>query len=209
MTTPAEAARMRERYESGLAMAQRYFMGQADVQKAADRIAARLSELAIPYAICGGLAVTAHGHVRVTMDVDVLLTPAGLAQFKDRSLGRGWVERFPGSRGVRDVEHGVPVDFLLTGGFPGDGAPKPVTFPDPSRVAIDLGAARVLSLPSLIELKLASGMSAPDRPRDLDDVIQLIRANALAAEYAAQLDPSVRDKFRELWGYAQRPSDPA
>jgi hypothetical protein len=204
--TPLEAARLRQRYESGLALAQRYFMGQSEVQKAAERIAARLTELSIPYAICGGLAVTAHGHVRVTVDVDVLLTPSGLARFKEQSLGRGWVERFPGSRGVRDVEHGVPIYFLLTGGFPGDGQPKSVVFPDPASIAVDAGCARVLALPSLIALKLANGMSAPDRPRDLDDVIQLIRANALPADFGTRLDPSVRAKFAELWGYAQRPS---
>jgi hypothetical protein len=38
-------------------------MGEADVQRAAQRIAAALGEMGIPYVICGALAVTAHGHV--------------------------------------------------------------------------------------------------------------------------------------------------
>jgi len=33
----------------------------------------------------------------------------------------------------------------------------------------------------------------------------LIRANALPAAFGDALDPWVRDKFRELWGYAQIP----
>ena len=52
----------------------RFFMGTSDVHLAADRLCQKLDELAIPYAICGGLAVNAHGHQRATTDVDVLLT---------------------------------------------------------------------------------------------------------------------------------------
>ena len=60
-----------------------------------------------------------------------------------------------------------------------------------------------LQLPTLIELKIASALTAPDRPRDFDDVIQLIRANALPEDFRAQLDLYVQDKYAELWGYAQ------
>jgi hypothetical protein len=198
---------IRRNYEAGLALARRYFMADADVQRAANHIASALGEMGIPYVICGGLAVTAHGHGRVTQDVDVLLTPEGLRRFKQRWLGKGWVDSFPGSRGMRDTEHNVKIDVLLTGDFPGDGKPKPVRFPDPSTVAIDIGGASMITLPKLIELKLASGMTAPDRPRDLDDVIQLVRANALPREFGDALDPWVRGKFDELWGYAQIRAD--
>ena len=77
------------------------------------------------------MALNAYGYQRVTTDVDVLLTREGLATFKARHLGRGWVERFPGSKGMRDTEFNVKIDILLTGDFPGDGKPKPVSFPDP------------------------------------------------------------------------------
>jgi hypothetical protein len=196
---------IRKNYESGLELARRYFMGDADVQRAAKRIAATLSDMGIPYAICGALAVTAYGHVRVTQDVDVLLTPDGLRRFQESWLGKGWVQRFPGSKGMRDTEHNVKIDVVLAGDFPGDGKPKPVRFPDPRDVAVDIGGTATLVLPALIELKLASGMTAPDRPRDLDDVIQLVRANQLPRTFGASLDPWVRDKFDELWGYAQIP----
>ena len=180
-------------------------MGDADVQRAAKRLAAALTEMGVPYVVCGALAVTAHGHVRVTQDVDVLLTPDGLRRFKERGLGKGWVEKFPGSKGLRDTENNVKIDVLLTGDYPGDGKPKPVRFPDPTTVATDLGGTATITLPKLIELKVASGMTAPDRPRDLDDVIQLIRANDLPREFGDSLDPWVRAKFDELWGYAQIP----
>lgn len=179
-------------------------MGEADVQKAAGNITRRLREMGIPHAIAGGLAVTAHGHVRVTEDVDLLLTPEGLAQFKERWLGRGWVERFPGSKGLRDAEYRVKIDVLLTGEYPGDGKPGPVAFPDPATVAeVTEDGTAILSLPALIELKLASAMTAPDRPRDYDDVIQLIRANGLPRDYTRHLNAYVHARYEEHWGYAQ------
>jgi len=79
----------------------------------------------------------------------VLLTPDGLRRFKERWLGRGWLERFPGSKGLRDTEYNVKIDVLLTGDYPGDGKPKPVRFPDPARVAVDLaGTATITRLRS-------------------------------------------------------------
>jgi hypothetical protein len=101
----------------------------------------------------------------------------------------------------------VKIDVLLAGDYPGDGKPKPVVFPDPAEVAVDLGGTATIVLPKLIELKLASGMTAPDRPRDQDDVIQLIRANSLSRDFGDALDPWVRAKFDELWGYAQIPTE--
>jgi hypothetical protein len=179
----------------------RFFMGTSDVHVALERVARKLEELQIPYAICGGMAVNAHGHQRTTTDVDVLLTPEGHARFKAHAVGLGWVEKFPGSRGVRDAERKVPIDFLLTGGIPG------VVFPDPAAVAIECAGRKYLSLASLVELKLASGLSAPDRMQDFADVIQLIRCNRLGEHFADGLHAYVQPKYRELWGYAQNPSD--
>lgn len=195
-----------QRAREALDQASRYFMGTADVQLAAERLAAKLDELGIPYAICGGLAVTAHGHRRTTVDVDVLVTAEGLERFKAAALGLGWLERFAGSRGVRDVQFHTRIDFLLAGGHPGDGVPRGVRFPDPARVSIEIDGKRYVDLEHLVEMKLASGMSAPDRPRDFDDVIQIVRANGLAEDFAGRLHEEVRAKYRELWGYAQRPT---
>ena len=182
-------------------------MGTSDVHQALARVTARLDELRIPYAVCGGMAVNAHGYQRTTTDIDVLLTLDGLARFKAASLGFGFVEKFAGSRGVRDTATGVPIRFLVTGGIPGDGTDRGVAFPDPAHVALEIHGRMHVSLARLLELKLAAGLSAPDRPRDFADVIQLIRKNALGEHFVDQLHPYVQPKYRELWGYAQRPSD--
>ena len=52
---------------------------------------------------------------------------------------------------------------MTAGEYPGDGKPKPVSIPDPSRSVAEIDGVRFATLEKLIELKLASGMSAPDR----------------------------------------------
>lgn len=174
-------------------------MGEANVQKALEKLVARLEASDIHYAIVGALALNEAGYRRATVDVDVLLTKEGWLRFKQESLGRGYLERFPGSRGLRDTEHGVDIDVVFAGDYPGDGKPKPVAFPDPALEAERGTRVALLPLARLIELKLASGMTAPHRLRDLADVQELIRAAALPRELAGELDPYVREKYLELW----------
>jgi hypothetical protein len=61
----------------------------------------------------------------------------------------------------------------------------------------------LLPLERLLELKLASGMSAPHRLRDLADVLEVIRALDLDRGLAERLAPSVRARYVELWEDAQ------
>jgi hypothetical protein len=187
--------------------AERFFMGTDAVHGALEKLVGLLEARGIPYALVGAMALNEYGYRRVTVDVDVLLTREGLEGFKSAHLGRGYVEKFPGSRGMRDTEHGVDVDVLLAGEYPGDGKPKPVVFPDPAIAAVEGPRVRLLPLPKLLELKLASGLSAPHRLRDLADVLEVIRIQRLPESFAAELDPSVRDKFRELWQAAQQADD--
>lgn len=194
----AEAA-----FFDGVEYAGRFFMGRADVRKALEKLVRLLEDGNISYAIIGAMALNEYGYRRVTEDVDVLLTRDGFEAFKKAHVGRGYVERFPGSKGLRDTEHDVPIDVVLAGEYPGDGKPKTVVFPDPEDAAERGQDVRLLPLRDLIELKLASGMTAPHRLRDLADVIELIKVQNLSAEFAEDLDPLVRDKYQELWQAAQ------
>jgi len=180
-------------------------MGEADVHQALERLARLLDERSIPYAVIGAMALNEWGYRRVTVDVDVLLTAEGLRALKAAALGLGYVEKFPGSRGLRDTVAGVNIDVILAGEYPGDGKPKPVAFPDPARAAVRGRRVSLLPLPTLIELKLASGMTAPHRLKDLADVIELVRALSLPKNLGAALDASVRGKYEELWDAAQAP----
>ena len=185
-----------------------FFMAESKVHKTFERLAHRLSELDIDFALAGGLAVGVRGHLRVTVDVNILTTKEGLSRFKERWLGRGYVEKFSGSKGVKDAETGVAIDFLLAGDYPGDGKPKPVQFPDPASIRHAEQGPPVLDLRTLVELKLASGLSAPDRLQDFADVIALIRANGLGEDYGSELSEYVQDKYAELWRAAQTRSEP-
>jgi|SRR6516162_6608383 hypothetical protein len=176
-----------------------HFEKDSAVHKALRKIARRLDELHIPYAVVGGMAMFYHGYRRFTEDVDILVTREGLSEIHRQLSGLGWVPPFENSKQLRDAEYGVRVEFLVTGEYPGDGRPKAIAFPDPAAVRVEADGMYFLRLPTLIELKLASGMSNPRRITDLADVQKMIDTLGLAEGFAAQLDPSVRDKFRELW----------
>lgn len=181
-----------------------FFMGTSAVHDAMRRLTKALQEMQIPFAIAGAMAANAHGHHRTTSDVNILIRREDLQRFKQRHLGLGWVDKFEGSKNFRDTVSNVNIDALIVGEYPGDGLPKPVAFPPPETVAEpDAEGLPFLSLQALLELKLASGMTAPHRPRDLDDTIQLIRANRLPLEYADKLNPYVAEKFCEMWRAAQ------
>jgi hypothetical protein len=179
-----------------------FFQGDGAVQKTLRRIAERLTELEVDYAIAGGMALYSHGFRRYTEDVDVLVTAEGLAKIHAELEGLGYVRPFAASKNLRDAETGVRIDFLVSGQFPGDGKPGPVAFPVPLDASIEQHGFRVISLPKLVELKLASGQAA-HRLKDLADVQELVQHLKLPLEFAEQLDPSLRDAFRRIWTDAQ------
>ena len=195
---------VRQSSEGILDAASDFFMERGRLIQALRDLAVHLEEASIPYAVVGAIALARHGLVRMTLDIKILLSPEGLEKFKDRYLGRGYVPAFPGAaKTFRAADTGVRIEVLTTGEFPGDGKPKPVRFPDPAEASVDKDGVRVLALERLVELKLASWMTAPHRLRDLADVQDLIRARGLPADFAAQLDASVQALYRELWQTAQ------
>jgi len=179
-------------------------MGQGRLNNTLAQVCADLERHGIDYAVVGAVALMAHGYPRFTEDIDLLLTAEGLEAFHRELVGLGYLPAFEGARRkLRSTSDGVPVEVIVAGEYPGDGRPKPVRFPDPARVAVRGVHGAFLPLPTLIELKLASGMSAPHRLKDLADVLELIRAATLPPTLAASLDASVRDKYLELWTAAQ------
>lgn len=201
------AAEVDRRTDALLAEAEAYFMGEGGVHNAAAAIARRLADAGTDYAIAGAIALGEHGFKRLTVDVEVLVRREGLDRFKAEWLGRGYVDVRPGGKAVRNTINDVKIDFLITGDFPGDGKPKPVAFPDPLEAALAGEKYRIVSLHRLVEMKLASGMTAPHRLQDLADVLGVIRAADLPRDFGARLDPYVRDKFEELWLAARHPEE--
>jgi hypothetical protein len=177
----------------------RHFEEKSAVFAALQKIAKRLDDLGIPYAVVGGMALFQHGLRRFTEDVDILVSKADLKKVHDKLEGLGYRPVHKHSKHLRDTELGVRIEFLTTGEYPGDGKEKPVAFPEPGPVSIEIDGVKYLNLPTLIELKLASGMTNPGRLKDLSDVLELIKLLNLPANFPEQLNPYVREKFAELW----------
>lgn len=183
----------------------RYFSENSEAFAALKRLIPRLEAIGVPYALVGGLALFRHGYRRFTDDIDLLVTTESLKAIHEKLEGLGYLPPFSGSKHLKETATGVRIEFLVTGQFPGDGKPKPVAFPDPATEAMEIDGIKVLNLPKIIDLKLASGLSNLGRLKDLADVQELIRALKLSREMAEQLDPSVREKFLELWDAAAAP----
>lgn len=188
-------------YAEGL----RYFMGQGQLHGALAQLAADLKRHEIDYVVIGAVALMAHGYPRFTEDIDLVLTAGGLAAFHRELIGLGYVPAFQGARKrLRATGAGVPVEVIVSGEYPGDGKPKPVAFPVPADAATEIDGVRFVTLEKLIELKLASGMTAPDRLKDLADVQELIKLRGLRADFAARLHPYVRTQFLTLYQAIER-----
>ncbi len=181
-------------YQEGLD----FFMGKGVLNETIRRITLELEGKGIAYSVIGALALNQHGYRRFTEDIDLLMTPEGLKRFREELVGLGYRPAFPGAaRKFRTAEN-VPVEIITSGEYPGDGLPKPIQFHDPEQDCVVIDGIKTVTLEKLIELKLASGISAHDRLKDLADVQELIKLKNLDAEFAARLNPYVREKFTEL-----------
>lgn len=184
-------------YEEGL----HFFRGQGMANDTLHRLVADLNTQGIDYSVIGAVALNQHGYRRFTEDIDLLMTPEGLETFQRTLVGRGYRPAFPGAtKKFRQTKHNVPIEIITSGEYPGDGRPKPVQFHAPSERYVVIDGVKTVDLTTLIELKLASGMSGLARLKDLADVQELIRVKELDEAIAERLDPSVRDKYRELHG---------
>jgi hypothetical protein len=169
-----------------------FFQRRSPVHQTMRRLAQKLEKAGIAYAVIGGMAVNAHGAERTTKDVDVLLTRESFGRFREEFVGNLYEPVPNRPRRFKEKKSGVTVDFLLTGRYPGRGEPGPITFPDPAEVAQKIDKIAVVSLPQLVQLKLAAR-----RHYDFGDVVFLIRVHNLDESFAEKLHPSVRQDFIE------------
>lgn len=145
-----------------------------------ERILAALAEHGVDYVLVGGLAVQTHGHMRTTLDIDVLPAPdpGNLGRLAEALNALGARVLNPGSEGLAisarmlsratmwqfDTPHGA-IDVL----HDAPGAP-PYDELRRRALVIQLGSKRiaVAGRDDLISMKRASA-----RPVDLDDLAAL------------------------------------
>ena len=143
-------------------------MGTGILLSAVRQIASDLDREQIDYTLIDAPALNLHGYSRLTTDIDLVMSEQGLERFRERLLGRGHRLNFEGaSRSFRTSAENMAVEVRTAGEYPGDGLPKPVSFPDPKSDYVVIEGVKTLSLEKLVDLKLASGMTAADRLKDL------------------------------------------
>lgn len=104
LTTPLPVTSEAEFYR-GVAFAEEFFTESSNIHHVLRVLVQRFDERCIPYAIIGAMALNGYGYRKVTQNVNVLLTKEGLAAFKQTYLGKGYVEKFSGSRDLRDTQY--------------------------------------------------------------------------------------------------------
>lgn len=139
-------------------------------------VAATLERESIPYAVCGGIAVTIHGATRTTKDIDILVRREDLPRVLDaiRPLGYAFVALpmvfdagTPRERHVQRVSkiedaHHLVVDLML------DEAALAGFLDDRMRIDLLEGPLSVVSRATLLTMKKMAG-----RAQDLADIEKL------------------------------------
>lgn len=153
-----------------------------------EAVAQALEAARVRYLVAGGLAVNAHGYIRNTLDIDLVialdadniqcafgalgtlgyrpLVPISASAFADAAQRQRWREE----KGMQvlnfhsDAYHGTNVDVFVH---------EPFDFAHEYEIALKGEIlpgviARFVSIPTLIEMKRFAG-----RPRDLDDIQHL------------------------------------
>ena len=153
-------------------------MLRADMDLVAElaNVSRALGQASLPYAVCGGIAMTIHGHVRATKDIDLLIRP----EDRDRALaivhGLGYdVPAVPMTFGagtpserhvqrVTKLEAGesLTIDFLLVGPV------YEAAWADRESYAWEGTTLTVVSREGLVAMKRIAG-----RTQDLADIEQL------------------------------------
>lgn len=128
-------------------------------RKLLDELARLCREIGGSPVVIGGLAVSHHGYVRTTVDVDVLMTEEeGMRLIRHLKEQLGWKRH---AEGFKNTELGVGLDICI-GGRPTSPRWRE-TFPEPDALRkVAVRPLPVVSLPELIALKAMSGRLQDD-----------------------------------------------
>ncbi|MGV3724588.1 MAG: hypothetical protein ACO1SX_27140 [Actinomycetota bacterium] len=157
--------------------------GKGAVLATAREVSALIRDAGLPAAVIGGVAVALHGHVRTTIDVDILVKRP-LEAVAELLTAHGF--EFDVDR-REFIKNGVPVHLVTseqTGASLGD--------------TVTIDEVTTVTLAALIEMKLRSGAKNVLRAQDLADVIGLIRVHQLTAAFVRHLHKTLRPEFRAL-----------
>jgi hypothetical protein len=170
----------------------RFFQSRDSVHQALRRLVRRLDKAGITYCVMGAMAVNLHGARRTTDDVDILLTGPDLERFRQEMVPKYYTQVEGRPRRFCERKSGIRLNVLVTGKYPGSGKPGPFAFPDPAKASQEIKRIKVITLPQLVQLKLAAR-----RYYDFGDVVHLIRVHNLDETFLKKIHPSVKQDFIE------------
>jgi len=158
---------------------------------AASRLGQQLEELLTelnsahtPYALIGGLALSPHGIIRGTADID-LLVDADAGDQMDTTLRKlGYHCQHRGADAGNYLRNDQRVDLIY--------AHRPIArrlLSGASERTTPFGALRVVSAEGLIGLKLQALVNDPRRTQDLEDIRGLLRVNRGALDMVEVAEP--------------------
>jgi len=177
--------------------------------KSFSRVRKLLDRYGIKFQPAGGLALNLHGAGRPTFDID-LVVPAGqwkrsLDILSNVAIDREYLglEHEPNPAALKMAE-GPWVKVWPSGTTAGEIAKIRGAYKKHASNEVEM-AASGNPLVNIINSKMASGLSAIDRQKDLGDVQEIIKAQNLDRSFATKLHPSVRTAFVKLIPF-RRPS---
>jgi hypothetical protein len=151
-------------------------------------------EAGIIYCVIGGMSLSPYNYARYTDDVDLIVSKDTFKLIKKHLVGKaGYVNR-PGS--TKNISYQlssgkkIPIDILIEGDKENN-----FIIPSPKDIRTKINGIWYVSLLKLIELKLESS-----RPRDLQDILNLIINNELTQKYSVNLAKQYQKKFVDLFG---------
>lgn len=173
-------------------------------RKLIHEIARIARELKIRPVVIGGLAVNHHGYLRVTVDVDLLLSKDDAVKLHRRLKEElGW-KRF--GEGFKHLASGVGVDFCVAGG--GTSPSWKEHFPQPTGIkTVKVTPLPVAALSELVILKAKSGRLKDDgdlgellkrHPKRIDSLHKTARNRLTTEEARRHLDEVVARAKIEL-----------
>ena len=144
--------------------------GEAELLVQLRELHTALSQRNIAYCVIGGVAVNAHGAVRATHDLDVMLRMEDAPAARDAVSVLGYRTLDAGGEIESFVRSRTRLDILL--------AQRPITRDLLARArSIDYAGLpiKVIPLEGLLGLKIQAFNDDPRRLKDLQDIVDLVR----------------------------------
>lgn len=181
-----------------------------------------LERAAVPYAVIGAVASSAHGYRRSTGGIDVLINAEDTARAA-ACLPGSWSPDPAHAHSFVDAATGAKLFFYPSGspiagsgagsgsgsGSGASGFTYPAVAPAAGGIApVNAGGVQVAPLVPLINMRLACAQGGSHRLKDAAEVQELIRCGWLPEDLADQLHESVRGDYLRIWaGEAERRRD--